>query len=81
MYLSEFRKEVLESSGLFWHVPCALGTMDLTHYAVVKQLRKNGSGDMPFKILYALDFHNGILEKVSDLPRKAFLCHVEKAVE
>ena len=36
---------------------------------------------MPFNILYALDFHNGILEKVSDLPRKAFLGLVEKAVE
>lgn len=55
--------------------------MDFTHYAVVKQLRKNGSRDVPFKVLEALVFHNGVLEKASDLPRKAFLGQVEKAVE
>lgn len=81
-YLSKFRKDTPGSSGSFQRVPRTLGTLNFIHYATVKQLRKkNGGLDVPFRISQALDFPNGVVEKVSDLPKRAFRGHFEKAVE
>lgn len=42
---------------------------------------ENGSQGVPIKILSAVDFNNGILKKLSDLPRKFSLGHVKRVVE
>lgn len=56
-------------------------TLALIHYAKVKQLRRNGNQDVPFKILSPVAFHNKVLKKVRDLSRKIFLGYVKEAVE